>query len=297
MTSTPEIPVTLSPYWLRLFGNWIHLEGVAPEVEVSSQRAFNELITVDGYRYVQRAPRGPRTWNLNYEYATASALAALEAAAYATEILESSPSSGRTILLDQNAARENMLRPDLAGPKATSRLRPVINAGGVWQPSYSSDTDSVQYSYVPVRAGVTYSLAAWTNVVAGHTVATAQLIPGPLPLEKVDLIAVGGGTPTDPEMVHGSFTPSADGEVVVLGNPPPSDLTKSVAGLMFYEGDCPPTHYRRGQRTPVQVSVQDPALTTNVIWPNQSCDPCSLPRKNATFVIQEVGTDPITELT
>lgn len=287
----PEIPDTLSPYWLRLFGKWIHLNGVKPEVDIAPNRAFSELVTVDGYRYVQRAPRGPRTWTLAYEGATAAATAALEAAAY--DFNYDDPIS-RTLFLDTNDAKVNMVDPDLTARwQHTSILPPqyVLNVGEspddpMWQPSYIATVDDVGewgVQRIPVRAGVTYTAAFWTvhpNAlldfltikVNNVTVATTPGIPG--------------GTPDDPKLITLTWTAPADAVAVVTMN---LNAMAYSAGLMFYEGDCPPNYYRAGRRMPCQVSVQDPSLTNNLIWPNQSCNPCALPREHSTFTVMEVG--------
>lgn len=281
--TAPEILDTASPYWLRLYGRWIHLQGIMPVNDVKPDRQFNELVVVDGYRYVQAAPRGPRTWELPYRWATASATAALEAAAYTKPLnLDTDAPTGRTLLLDTNAARANMLEPEL--PRTYNTLRPVINAGGVWQPSYSSSAADI--SFVLVREGVTYTAAAWTTGTNGGV----QLYEPGSGNPPLTALGTGAGTPEDPELVSVTFTAPNDGEWFV-GASAPSDITKATAGLMFFEGDCPPEHYRRGQRTPCQVSVQDPALSVNPIW-SHNCSPCDLPRQHATFVVHEVGDSP-----
>lgn len=282
------INVTLSPYWLRLYGKWIHLEGIAPEVEITSQRAFNELITVDGHRHVQRAPRGPRSWTLSYEYATAAATAALESAA--NDYNFSDPSM-RTLFLDTNEAAINMVPPDLLttwrNPNATSGPQ-VYNVGEpdglpIWLPTYDGGPNpaggiSIQ---VPVRAGVTYKAVVWT------TVGTGQVAVAVTGAATVSANGLNGSTVANPHQAIATFTPVADGVVTVQ---PALGFT---AGLMVYEGDCAPTSYRAGRRMPCSISVQDPSLSTNVIWPN-SCDPCDLPRQGSSFVLQEVGADTTT---
>lgn len=281
MSIAPEIPETLSPYWLRLYGKWIHLEGISPENDVTSQRQFNELLTVDGYRYVQTAPRGPRTWTLSYEYGTASAVAALEAAAYTVPLSATDDPAMRTLLLDTNAAEANMLPPEMPTQGTVLDGYPVINAGGVWQPAY----DVVSYG-VPIRIGVTYTVAVWTAATGGSTVLQVT-VDGAI----TNYQAAGGGTVDNPELVTVVITPATDQDVRVAATSGPGP-TASTSGLMVFEGDCPPTHYRRGQRTPCQVSVQDPALTVNPIWP-RGCDPCDLPRQQATFTVLEVGENPV----
>jgi hypothetical protein len=287
----PEVPETLSPYWLRLYGKWIHLEGIQPVVDTSPNRAFSDLVTVDGYRFVQRAPRGPRSWALAYDHATAAATAALESAAY--DFNFNDPLT-RTLFLDTNAARVNMVDPELVRKwqhPAIAAPFYTINVGEspddpVWQPSYVATAEDVGIAgivYIPVRAGVTYTAAFWTvhpNVfddalkieVNNAEVASAPNIPG--------------GTEANPQLITLTWTPANDAVAAVEIN------IQSMAystGLMFYEGDCPPNYYLAGRRMPCQVSVQDPTLTSNLIWPSANCDPCALPRESTSFNVLEVG--------
>lgn len=290
--TAPEILDTASPYWLRLYGHWVHLQGIMPVNDVTSQRRYSELVTVDGYRYAQRAPRGPRTWELPYRYGTAAATAALESAAYD---LNTNDPVTRTLFLDTNAARVNMVDPDLLA-KWGQPGGSVLNVGEsadkpIWLPSYNVDTTLPDRElYIPVRPGVTYSLALWAagvGATANAITVTLNTPPG-VPGDQV-LVTYNYPGPTapatNPDLVNFTFTPPAVGVVTIRF----ADLfLRSTAGLMVYEGDCPPDYYRAGRRMPCQVSVQDPAVTTNLIW-SAKCPPCGLPREHASFTIQEVG--------
>lgn len=290
MSIAPEIPDTLSPYWLRLYGHWIHLNGVRPEVPVEPGRAFSELVTVDGFRYSQRAPRGPRTWTLDFEHGTAAATAALESAAYDFPMVSALDEDVSLMFLDTNAAKVNMVDPDTDTTWKPFYPPSTINVGEsadqpIWKPDYGVDEDKT--IYLPVRAGVTYSLALWTaltparaaailvNLVrdVGTTLLVSYNYPGP------------STNPDSPVRSHFTFTPAFDGTVAITFE---WELLRNSAGLMVYEGDCAPDYYRNGRRTPCQVSVQDPSLTTNLIWP-KDCDLCALPREHATITVQEVG--------
>jgi len=295
--TAPEIPDTQSPFWLRMYGHWMHLEGVVPETETTQGRGFSELITVDGYRYVQRAPRGPRTWTFNFEYATAAATAAMESVAY--DIIQTEAASGRTLLLDTNQAKVNMVRPEITTqPKASvtyqqmssTTLQP-IRAGGVWLPSIEHlPSGDPEYDTIPVRSGITYTAAVWTTAASGEDVLVLDTAAG-----NVIGTAVGGGTITDPELVDVTWTAPGDEDIRVYGQVGAFSDTFSTAGLMFFEGDCPPETYRRGRRMPVEVAVQDPSMTSNFAWPYPDCDPCALPRESTSFVVQEIGTFPSEE--
>lgn len=285
----PEIPETLSPYWLRLYGHWIHLEGIQPANSVAPGRSFSELVTVDGYRYVQRAPRGPRTWSLPYDLATAAATAALESAAYD---LNFDDPDMRTLFLDTNDARVNMVPPDLLtawrNPAATSGPL-VFNVGEseglpIWLPTYDGDgavtTRSIE---IPVRAGVTYTATVWTTFGTGTT---AIAVSG---AAVASANGLNGSTAAAPHQATVTVTPVADGILTV------TVTIGFTAGLMVYEGDCPPTKYRAGRRMPCSISVQDPTLGNNPIFPNQvNCSPCALPRESTTFTLQEVAMDTTT---
>lgn len=283
MGNAPDILDTQSPYWLRLYGHWIHLQGIMPVNDVEPQRAFSELVTVDGYRYEQRAPRGPRSWELPYRFGTAAATAALESAAY--DVALNDAASGLTLFLDTNQAKVNMLQPDIPA-EFTSTVRPILNAGGVWQPSYVGGFD-VFTETVPVRAGVTYTLSIWTTAPNGNAVIILNDGVNPPILGA----ATGTGTPAAPELVTITYTPVSDTEVTINGFAS-GDNTRGSAGLMFFEGDCEPEHFRRGRRMPCEVSVHDPKITNNLIW--RYCDPCKLPREHAVFTVNEVGTFPAT---
>lgn len=296
MTS-PEIPDSASPFWLRLYGRWIHLQGITPVVQKDSQRAFNGLTTVDGHQYVQRAPRGPRSWSVDYRYATAAATAALESAAYDYNFDDPDM---RTLLLDTNEAKVNMVEPDLLRRWQHPAIAPpfyTINVGEsaedpLWLPGYVVTVDDVGVAgiqRIPVRAGVTYTAVFWT------------VYPNPFPealtisvndvIVASDAIA-GGGTEANPELVSITWTAAADGVAVLSMN---INTMAYSAGLMFYEGDCPPDYYRAGRRMPCSVSVQDPSTVTNLIW-SKNCNPCDLPREHTAWVISEVGMDSTTPL-
>jgi hypothetical protein len=281
MGNAPDILDTQSPYWLRLYGHWIHLQGIMPVNDVEPQRAFSELVTVDGYRYEQRAPRGPRSWELPYRFGTAAATAALESAAY--DVALNDAASGITLFLDTNQAKVNMLPPEFPTQDQVDSARAAINAGGVWLPS--TGTSLIDIS-VPVRAGVAYTIAGWT-IGSGAAIQLTTAAGAPLVSDG----GTGTGTPTAPELLSATYTSPTDQTVRFLAVAPASTAV-SLAGLMLFEGNCPPEFYRRGRRMPCEVSVHDPKITNNLIW--RYCDPCKLPREHAVFTVNEVGTFPAT---
>lgn len=287
--TTPEILDTASPFWLRLYGTWVHLQGIMPVVEKTSQRGFSELITVDGYRYEQRAPRGPRSWTLNYRYGTAAATAALESAAYDYNFDDPAM---RTLFLDTNEAKVNMVPPDLAtawGGNVAGGNVP-LNVGEpdglpMWLPTYGIEqgsTSSYHSLSVPVRAGATYTVSNWYyNVGSGTDILHVS------GAAEATALSEAGGTAAAPKQATLVVTPVADGVLTV------ETAAFFSAGLMVYEGDCAPTKYRAGRRMPCAVSVRDPATTTNIVW-SARCKPCDLPREHTSWVINEVGVDAVT---
>lgn len=292
MTS-PEIPDSASPYWLRLYGRWVHLQGIMPVRDIQPGREFSGLLTVDGYRFVHAAPRGPRTWGLDYRYGTAAATAALESAAYTYN--HNDPLT-RTLFMDRNLAKTNMVDPDLSTAWTDPVPQFIMNVGEspeqpIWLPSYRIGAAGVapqtfiNRAYFALIPGVTYTAAVWTQVSVGFKVLRVANTAGNVTLGEYT--SVGGGTSASPELATVTFVAPDNvpaGETIVLE----MSGSQYSAGLMLYEGDCPPTYYRAGRRMPCEVSVQDPTITNNLIW--RYCDPCLLPREHATFVVQEVGT-------
>lgn len=286
--TAPQVPDSASPFWLRLYGKWVRLQGIMPVVDKASERAFSELITVDGHRYEQRAPRGPRSWALDYRYATAAATAALESAAYDYNFDDPSM---RTLLLDTNEAAINMVPPDLVttwrNPSVTSGPE-IYNVGEpdglpMWLPSYDGDgevgTRSIQ---IPVRAGVTYTATVWTRLGSGQVAISTS------GAAVSSANGLNGSTAASPHQATVTVTPVADGTLTV------AVTVGFTAGLMVYEGDCAPTSYRAGRAMPCSISVHDPSTKINLIW--RDCDPCKLPREHTAWTLHEVAMDAVTPL-
>lgn len=100
---------TGSPYWLRVNGKWMHLEGVTPGVSDTADRPSSDLLVLGGRRYTSRAKRAAREWSLDFAHATPEAVRLLALAAHGQ--------AGDVMLLDLSAARGNMLDPlDCVGP-------------------------------------------------------------------------------------------------------------------------------------------------------------------------------------
>lgn len=286
--TAPQVPDSASPFWLRLYGHWVRLQGIMPLVDKASERAFSELTTVDGHRYEQRAPRGPRSWSVDYRYATAAATAALESAAYDYNFNDPSM---RTLLLDTNEAKINMVPPDIlklwsSGSATSGPL--VYNVGEtdglpMWLPTYNGDgVLGYRSVFIPVRAGVTYTATVWTTLGTG--VQAIQVLGAAAGSAN----GLNGSTVSNPHQATVVFTPVADGTAevrVTIG---------FTAGLMVYEGNCAPTSYRAGRNMPCSISVQEPSTKTNLIW--RDCDPCKLPREHTSWILHEVAMDAVTPL-
>lgn len=289
--TAPQVPDSASPFWLRLYGKWVRLQGIMPVVDKASDRAFSELTTVDGHRYEQRAPRGPRSWALDYRYATAAATAALESAAYDYNFDDPGM---RTLLLDTNEAKINMVPPDLLSKwrGTTTAAITVVNVGEpdglpMWLASYGADaaepTSPYWQTQIPVRGGVTYTVTAWV-----HTLATASVAIQVSGAAAGNGMGLTGSTPANPHQSTVVVTPAADGILTI------QTIMQFSAGLMVYEGDCAPTSYRAGRNMPCSISVRDPSTKTNLIW--RDCDPCKLPREHTSWTLHEVAMDTVTPL-
>ena len=284
--TAPQIPDSGSPIWLRLYGHWVRMQGILPVIDKTSDRAISELTTVDGYRYEQRAPRGLRSWAMDYRYATAAATAAMESAAYDYNFDDPDM---RTLLLDTNEAKVNMVPPDLLTRWRNVVSVPLVyNVGEsdglpMWIPTYDGDGVSATRSIqIPVRQGVTYTATVWTTRSSAQA---ALMLTG---VHGQTANGLTGSTPANPHQATITFTAASDGvETIAV-------TAGFTAGLMFYEGNCAPTSYRAGRNMPCSISVRDPSTKTNLIW--RDCDPCDLPREHTAWVLHEVAMDAVTPL-
>lgn len=178
--SYPDVETvrTSSPFWLRLNGAWVWLEGVLPGVGVDSDRPASEFRALDGQRYVQRARVARRSWSLSYRYATPAALSALMAAAESAEpvwlsvdaalwsnMLARADSAGTGSVIDCNGVPLRALQP---GRVVSARVRsgaPVTFSSWAAEPGV-----------VAVIAGDGMSPVSVTAAAAGRVMAT--VVPG-----------------------------------------------------------------------------------------------------------------------
>lgn len=226
---TNVIIPTQAPYYLGLFGEWLHLEGVTPGVDVSTDRATSRMVSVDGCAWEQRAPRGPRSWSLGFEWATERTVAALRVAADSPEDVW---------LLDRSMAVVNMLAPlDCYGTGA------ALLADGM--PLRRLTIDRTVSTLV--RRGVTSFTALWTDADEGEPVGMAYWPGGESPL-----VAPGG---TAAQRASVEFVPDSDGPLTLVA-------FAGTTGLQVTE-DWLPNEWMAGQRMPCRVSVSDPERTVN----------------------------------
>lgn len=237
-----------SPYWLRLNNTWVHLDGVEPGVDIVINRASSDFTSVDGVRWSQKAPKGPRDWALTYRYAIADAVSALKVA---VDI----PSN--VLFLDTTMAQINMLAPaDCYGVDQTAG---IVDCGGV--PLRELDLSSGKAVTIPVRGGVTYYARLWGGP-DGATVGSVAFPGG-----SQDLVSTVSWPdiwpedwPTDTGLVA-PFTPTADGDATLTL----AAGTTGASGLMVAQ-DVPPHHFMAGMSMPCQVSVEELSQTANFAW-------------------------------
>ncbi|MFT4081193.1 MAG: hypothetical protein QM638_01275 [Nocardioides sp.] len=235
---------TQSPYWLRLNGLWVHLEGVTPGVDVAMARPSSSFISTDGYQIWQRAPRGPRSWELNYTYATPDAIAALQAAAAGVG------GSTDTLLLDTTMSAQNMLAPeDCWGDGAAGWAL----GAGVYIDGIPLDT-GVSWE-ISCRADTTYFFGVVTDHSVGTTVGSITDTDGDTDVT----LTRQSGNPG----VSASFTTLADTTITVTLA---AAAGKTAWGPIFAETATTPTAFVIGQGTPCPVAIVDPDITVNRAW-------------------------------
>jgi hypothetical protein len=224
-TTTEVVAPTASPFWIRLHGTWLHLEGVVPGVAIPTDRPGSEMRSLDGHRYVQRARLGRRDWGLALQWAKPAAVAALRAAVEAEEVWFASDAALET----------NMLAPrDGYGTGSP------IDCGGIALPAFLGG----EVITGRVRGGVPTTLAYWSDATSGASVGLGFDYPGGGVSDVINV--VGQNTVT--------FTPDADGEIVIE----PQDGAWNISGLMLTEG-TPAETWLAGEAMPCRVSIEDPA--------------------------------------
>lgn len=228
-----DLAPTGSPFWLRLHGTWLQLDGATPGVSVDADRPRSDFTSVDGNRYVQRGPQSRRQWDLSIPYAAsaAQAVAVLRAAVEAEDDV---------MLISDDQLVTNML-PARSCYGTTS---PAIVCGGI--PLLTLAPSQVVTGYV--RGGKPTTISCWTTASSGTTVLTVVRPGG-----TTNVVAGSGGRAT------ATFTPSADGTVTITA----AAGTPRSTGLMMAEVGTLPTAFVHGEGggMPCKVEVQDPGDT------------------------------------
>lgn len=234
---TQTVLATRSPFWLRVNESWVHLEGVTPGTSRSADRPSSEMVTVDGVRHVQRAPRAPREWSLDFTHATAEAMALLALAAEVDDVW----------LLDSTATGANMLSPrECYGPATES----AVLCGGIPLRAFPNGEAEVE---VMVREGQPVEVSVWSDANEGASVATATYPGGFAPVVS----PAGSGV----RRASGGFTADSDG-TATIGVSAPSGAV--VSGLQVAEVSpeqllaVESTRWLAGERMPCMVAVADP---------------------------------------
>lgn len=241
-----------SPFWLQLYGKWIDLPKIQVDVEIETDRPSNELVTMDGVRWVQQAPVGPRTWTLNVK-GDPGLVAALRVAIDAPTVL----------LYSEDAAAANMLDPDDCYGTGDTTLA----CGLLSLPALDLATTAKTIA-VPVRSGVPLRFSAWTTNTG-----------------TLGSITYPGGTATltgASGRIAAAFTPNADGTAVITLT---AAAGRVISGLMLSTATAAPASFVPGEGTPCQVSVGDPTKTLNAVSPTAG----TLPTATYSFPVKEVG--------
>lgn len=220
-TATPAANPTGSPFFLRVNGVWLQVEGVEPTVSTDASRPRSTFTSLEGNRYEQRGSKVRRSWSVSIPWAAAPNIGSLVAAA------ESSAEVWFT-----SSAALNLL-PSASCFGATL---PAIDCGGVPLGRITVGATST----ARVRAGVPLRLSAWSTAAAGTNVAQIAYPGG-----TVTLASAGSG------QVSAAFSAATDGTATI------TTLAGPTSGLMLTE-ITPPTTWSPGESMPCLVVVDDP---------------------------------------
>lgn len=216
-----------SPFWLRLFGEWVQLEGVVPDTSAGVSRSRSSFESVDGVQWEQQAPAHRRSWSLEIPWQSRVATRVLEVAAHTNEDVW---------LLDRTRAVVNMLRPGDCYGDGTALL-----ADGMPLRRFTAERTVTS----PVRRGVGTFVGVWTDAAAGTPVATVSWPGGS------QVLTAPAGTVAQRASV--GFTPEAHGDVAIVA-------AAGTTGLQVTE-DWLPDEWMAGQGVPCRVVVDDPSGT------------------------------------
>lgn len=216
--ANPAVAQTGSPYWLRVNGTWVQIQGVTPGVAASTERPSSAFQSLEGNRYEQRGTVARRSWSWELPYATTAHAAVLAAAV----------ESDAEVWLYSDAAVNLLPNRSCMGSGAT------VDCGGVPLGAISAAVPSPM-----VRGGVPVTFSCWSNAPAGTLVAGITY-PG----SGLVLYSAGSGR------VSGVMTPSADG-LAVIG------IAGATSGLMLTPGATVPDTWVPGESMPCKVVLDD----------------------------------------
>lgn len=249
-----EVIPTQSPYWLRINGVWLHLDGVRPGSSRSTVRASSDFKSVDGHLYVQQAPRGSREWSLDWEYASPGSVAAIALAAEAP---------GEVLLFDVASASVNCLAPrDCYGHDPAA---PVLDFSGSLPLRAMAAGVSVS---TLVRGGAPYSFGVWSSRAVGVEVCALDFPGG-----TETVLSAGVGLRSTATVIA-----DADGDLEVTM----SGTGWAGTGLQLVEGDLPQV-WLPGDRTPCPIAVGDPDRVLTLLRSGTTG------RSDYTVSLREVG--------
>ncbi|WP_029289140.1 hypothetical protein [Cellulomonas sp. HZM] len=255
--------------WAQLgpIGYLQDLPDVAP-VQVASDRATSELVTLGGLRYVQTAPRAPRTWSVPMTFLSPAQVAFLHACAQGAV-------PGDLYLLTSDAAAANLLPPHLAAPGAgkDTTLGPVSTSptSGVPVPGtgpmigVATAASAGPWSpTVPLRSSAAHFLSCWvlsgTSMPAGSVIAQYQVVTGGgAVLATGNIVAATTGTLV---RATASFTTGATAGGVQLATA--ATAGRTITALRLTEGTPSGTEWAAGAGA-AKVVVDDPAQTLNLV--------------------------------
>lgn len=238
-------------FLLRVGGVWVPLAKVQIGATIEADRLSSELVTSGGTRFVQRAPKAPRTWNVSLTDNPTT----WRWLAHAAKV------AGDYRLYDVAAAKINLLPAELCtGAAAGITTNDGVSLGTLAAGAVATAT--------PLR-NTLYTLSGWTTAAAGATIATYNIGAG-----NVNIVAPAGAgsrywtvtfTPADGATFTYTQTTAANTTALRLSEGARTDTT-AVTDL----------GYLAGERTPTQVSVKDPSRVLHLVasgrlpWLNQS---------------------------
>lgn len=244
---------TASPYHLSVGGAWMHLEGVAPGVQVTQDRPTSFFKTLGNTVYAQVARSSKRMWGLSFEWADAEASRWLDHAA---------TNRGAVYLLDEILSQINML-PESATSGASSTY---VTVDGVPMRAFTAGASVGRL----LQAGVEHSLSFTTTHTAGVAIGTYNIGAG-----SQNIYAPPG---TGARRGSVAFTPAVDTSAV---------FTWSVAGVTsgarLVRGPVDDGGFLEGRNTPCRVLVSDGTPTFKMTYSD------ALALADSTYVLTEVG--------